>query len=150
MIRFGHLPISLLFLISMLLNACSQKCEELLCSTGPARFDIQFIDKKSGADVFQTGRYSPDDLQLSESSAKIVDISIQEAAESYPVRVIIAFKINEGKQEIELKLGDETIRLHTTVSIHKSDCCSNSFVDEVRSTTHTMSSEHTDIATIEL
>jgi|GEM_PF-1236559 len=146
--RFGYL-FTILLLVGTLLLGCSNKCEELLCSTGPASLNILFIDKESGADVFQTGRYSPDDLQLSEASAKIADLFIQEE-ESYPAKVILSFKINEGEQEIEIQLGDEIIHLNTAVSIHKSECCSNSFLDAVSSTSHSFSSSYNTVISIEL
>lgn len=64
---FGKLLFLLLFI-----SACSTKDEGILCETGPVGFSFEIVDAATGKNLFTSGSYTPDQLQIENQKGETV------------------------------------------------------------------------------
>jgi len=42
----------------------TNECEDILCNSGPAGFQLELVDKDSGENLFSNGTFNKEDLEL--------------------------------------------------------------------------------------
>lgn len=65
-----NLTLILILSLVVLAQSCSNKnnCEDFLCNSGPASFQLELVDKDSGENLFTNGTFSQEDLEVTNTS----------------------------------------------------------------------------------
>lgn len=126
------LPMAFVFFLLLIL-ACNKlnKCDGLLCSTGPPSFRLELYDKETGQDVFTMQRFRGQDAELRDQNKELVYMQYVEADSLHFLN--IALSNNEGEKVLQLKLDDEWI-IPITLHVVKgeSGCCVNYLAKDIQ------------------
>lgn len=76
------LPIAFLLLF---LSGCSSDDGGMLCETGPVDFNFEVVEKTTGEHVFETGRYSYEELSIENSQEEAVDFNFEPSRKVFQV-----------------------------------------------------------------
>lgn len=130
---FHSLTLFSLICFTLSFSSCSKiKCGEINCSTGPPSLVLQLFDKDSDKSIFLTGRFKAEDIEVTDDQNKKVYFKY-DTLEDFDF-LTLGFNSQKGVKKINIKLSSSvSIPLEVEVVERSSECCTNSFVEDVKS-----------------
>ncbi|MGA8853475.1 MAG: hypothetical protein WB492_04780 [Christiangramia sp.] len=121
----------LLLFIGLTISCDDDKCEELICNSGPASFELELVDSETGENLFTNGTFEESDLQLNQTEGNnIGDWDFLSENDINLIRIStfndIAYSVKVSNEEIfQIAIEAESITV---------DCCSSVRVDDFQVT----------------
>jgi len=115
------------FSVLVITQSCdTNECEDILCNSGPAGFQLELVDKDSGENLFSNGTFNKEDLELiniSESEAEYRSIDEND----YNIIRISTFKSVDHSMKIS---NTEIFSISIDAEGVTEDCCFFTRVNE--------------------
>ncbi len=105
-------------------------CDGVACSTGPPRFDVVFVDKVSGKDAFEEGRFNPGAVRVIQDNGGHVYSKLMDNGDGKVLAISLLSKAGEVRLTVSL---DETTKISLKANVRegKAKCCTNYFAEEI-------------------
>src|SRR5690606_17197673 len=106
------------------ISSCSLGDDQQDCITGPAGYNVEFIDAETGENLYRNNRFQAAQLRVTDEDNKLVSHRFVTEMDKTFIQVNLGFET--GEKTITMKLDDETaVDFKVTISQIQETCTTN-------------------------